>query len=252
MSVLTPSESARQAPSRPASGSLRRPSLIAGSALVLMTVFSIYGVFGPVEALVTPGDASRTAVDVTASETLFRSGIASLIVVVILDVIVAAALFEVFASVNRAVSMTAAWFRLAYSAVFLVAIVQLLEVPALEGEGEQMLLAVEAFNRIWDIGLILFAVHLLLIGYLAFRSGFMAKIFGILLGIAGLGYLADGFGTVLAPDLSIGVARFVFIGEVALIFWLLIKGRRTTGSPIMKEERLLGEAPTRPAGIPDA
>ncbi|MEC5199194.1 phosphoglycerol transferase MdoB-like AlkP superfamily enzyme [Arthrobacter sp. PL16] len=252
MSVLTPSESARQVPAHPASGSLRRPSLIAGSALLLMTVFSIYGVFGPVETLVTAGDPSRTAVDVAASETLFRSGIASLIIVVILDVIVAAALFEVFASVNRAVSMTAAWFRLAYSAVFLVAIVQLLEVPVLLGKGEQMLLAVESFNRMWDIGLVLFAVHLLLVGYLAFRSGFMAKIFGILLGIAGLGYLADGFGAVLAPDLTIGVARFVFIGEVALIFWLLIKGRRTTVGPIMKEQQLLAGAPTRPPGVPDA
>ncbi|MCU1518258.1 MAG: hypothetical protein JWQ75_2979, partial [Pseudarthrobacter sp.] len=71
------------------------------------------------------------------------------------------------------------------------------------------------------------ALHLLLIGYLAYRSGFMARIFGVLLIIAGLGYLADGFLTVLAPDFTFSFALYVFVGEVALIFWLLIMGRRT-------------------------
>ena len=54
----------------------------------------------------------------------------------------------------------------------------------------------------------------------------MPKIFGILLLIAGLGYLADGFGTVLIPEYSISIEQFTFVGEVALIFWLLISGSR--------------------------
>jgi hypothetical protein len=54
----------------------------------------------------------------------------------------------------------------------------------------------------------------------------MARVFGILLVVAGLGYLADGFGAVLVSDYSISIGQFTFIGEVALIFWLLIKGSR--------------------------
>lgn len=79
--------------------------------------------------------------------------------------------------------------------------------------------------------LILFAVHLLLIGYLAYRSGFMATGLGILLVLAGLGYLLDGLGTLLMPGYSVSVAQFTFVGEVALIFWLLIRGRRDQDSP---------------------
>jgi hypothetical protein len=86
--------------------------------------------------------------------------------------------------------------------------------------------ALEAFELIWQAGLILFAVHLLLIGYLAYRSGFMARVFGILLVVAGLGNLIDGLGTLLIPGYVISLAQFTFVGEVALIFWLLIKGRR--------------------------
>jgi hypothetical protein len=102
-------------------------------------------------------------------------GAAALVAVVVLDVIVAAALFEVFKLVNRGLSMMAAWFRLAYSAVFLVAI---------------------------------------------------CRLFGVLLIIAGLGYLADGFATILVADFPFSFAVFVFGGEVALIFWLLIRGRQ--------------------------
>jgi hypothetical protein len=54
----------------------------------------------------------------------------------------------------------------------------------------------------------------------------MAKVFGILLVVAGIGYLIDGFGTVLVPNYSINIAQFTFVGEAALMFWLLIKGTR--------------------------
>ena len=93
----------------------------------------------------------------------------------------------------------AAWFRVAYAAVYLVAIIQLVIALGLLDDPAQALRAVNAYDTIWHVGLILFGVHLLLIGYLAYRSGFMPKIFGILLVVAGLGYLVDGFVLVLVP-----------------------------------------------------
>ena len=61
---------------------------------------------------------------------------------------------------------------------------------------------------------------------LAYRSNFMSKVFGFLLLIAGLGYLVDGFGAVLVPGYALDIGRFTFVGEAALMFWLLIKGSR--------------------------
>jgi hypothetical protein len=60
----------------------------------------------------------------------------------------------------------------------------------------------------------------------------MPRIFGALLVLAGLGYLADGIGFLLVPDFSPTFALFTFIGEVALIFWLLISGRRLSDRAI--------------------
>lgn len=53
------------------------------------------------------------------------------------------------------------------------------------GDADQSLRAVEAFDTVWHVGLILVGVHLLLIGCLAHRSGFISKIIGVLLVVAG-------------------------------------------------------------------
>jgi hypothetical protein len=210
----------------PDTQSLRRASLTAGIALALIVVLAPFATFGAVGGLVTPGDAAKTAQDILGSEGLFRWGIASLILVVILDVIVAAALFTVFQPVNRTLSTMAAWFRATYAAVYLVAISQLAIALGLLGDPNQALRAVDAFDTVWHVGLNLFGVHLLLLGLLAYRSGFMHKIFGILLVIAGLGYLVDGFAAVLIPDYSMNISGFTFVGEATLMLWLLIKGSR--------------------------
>ena len=216
-----------EAPSQ-ATRSQRRASLTAGIALALLAALSVFGNFIAINPLVTLGDAAKTAENILASETMFRMGIASLILVVIGDIIVASALLTLFRPVNRGVSTTAAWFRAAYAAVYLTGISQLLVAVTVLADPGQASGAIEAFSTIWQASLILFAVHLLLEGYLAYRSGFMPKIFGILLVVAGLGYLADGFGAVLISGYSFGIGRFTFLGEVALILWLLIKGTRLT------------------------
>lgn len=90
----------------------------------------------------------------------------------------------------------------------------------------QQIAASSTLFRIGIVCLILFGIHLLLIGYLAHRAGYLPKVFGVLVLIAGLGYLVDGIGIVLRGDHTVGLGQFTFVGEVALIFWLLISGRR--------------------------
>jgi hypothetical protein len=205
---------------------LRTASLTAGLALALMAVLAPFSVFGAIGALVIPGDAAGTAQNIAESQSLFRWGIASLILVVILDIVIAVALLTLFEPVNRSLSIMAAAFRLTYAAVYLVGIIQLVVALKLLGDPAQAMRAIDAYDTIWNVGLILFGVHLLLIGYLAYRSGYMAKVFGILLVVAGLGYAVDGFGLVLVPGYALDIGRFTFVGEVAFIFWLLIKGSR--------------------------
>lgn len=112
---------------------IRSASLTAGVGVLLMSALAGFGYFAAVEGLVTPGDAARTASDISASEGLFRLGVISLFLVVALDVVVACGLYRVFSPVSQGLSLLAAWLRIVYGGVFMVAIGQLVGVPRLLG-----------------------------------------------------------------------------------------------------------------------
>jgi hypothetical protein len=221
-----------------ASRSTRKASVIAGLGLLLMAGLAGFAKLVVVDGLVTPGDAAKTAEDIIASEGMFRFGIASLYLVVILDVVVAWALMRVFSPVNMSVSRLGAWFRLAYAGVFMVALSQLAGIPHLlqderysavfgaDQSRAQALLRFDAFNDIWFAGLVLFGAHLLIIGYLAYKSGYVPRPLGILIAIAGFGYCFDTFSAVLSQGSPITISTVTFIGEFLLACWLLIRGRR--------------------------
>jgi Domain of unknown function (DUF4386) len=211
---------------------IRTASTTAGIALVLLVLLAAFGDLVVMGRLVVEGDAVRTAANFADSETLFRLGIASLLVVAGLDIVVAWALFTVFEPVSSRLSMLAAWFRVVYAAIFAVAIAQLVGMlrllPEAHGMAAQVLSGVHAYEDIWTAGLVLFGFHLILLGVLALRASYAPVLLGILLVVAGLGYVVDGFGVMLFAGYGANVAAFTFVGEVVLIVWLLVSGRRIT------------------------
>jgi hypothetical protein len=92
----------------------------------------------------------------------------------------------------------------------------------------EALLKIESFQDIWLISLLLFGLHLVLIGYLTYRSGYAPRVLGVLLVIAGLGYLVDSLGGTFSKSYAINISAVTFIGEALLMVWLLVKGRHLT------------------------
>jgi hypothetical protein len=191
-----------------------KAGLIAGLGLLAMSVLAGFANFSVLEQVSTPDDTTTAP---------FRLAVLALVLVVALDVLVAWALREFFAPVHHAIATLAAWFRLAYAAVFLVAIAELFAAV-----GSQRALArIDEFRGVWDLGLVLFGVHLVLIGYLAHRSRNVPTVLGVLVAVAGLGYVVDGAATVLVADYSVNLAAVTFVGEVLLMLWLLVRARGT-------------------------
>jgi hypothetical protein len=96
-----------------------------------------------------------------------------------------------------------------------------------------------AFNDIWYVGQSLFGLHLLLIGYLAYRSGYVPRLLGALIAISGLGYAADSLGAVLSSGSWTDISAFTFIGEFLLALWLLIRARSIAVSTSALDEEPL-------------
>jgi hypothetical protein len=67
-------------------------------------------------------------------------------------------------------------------------------------------------------------------GMLVIRSGFIPRVFGYLLMIAGAAYLASATATLLLPQYAPMVSQVALpleVAEVPIIFWLLIWGAKT-------------------------
>lgn len=217
---------------------LRTFALVAGIGLLLMTIMAPIANFGIIEKLIVPGNAAGTAGNIEASAGLFRIGIGIFLIVAVLDVVVAWALYLLLKPVSNSISLLAAWFRIVYAAILACALNNLLTVLQLLNGTDylhafdinqlhsQVMLFLNAFTDGWNLGLLIFGLHLLVLGYLAFTSGYIPKILGILVTVAGLGYAVDGVGKILSPDYHLSLAMFTFVGEVLLIFWLLWKGIR--------------------------
>lgn len=205
--------------------------------MLLMAVLSGFGSFFAGAGLVTPGDAAKTVEDISASEGLFRWGVLSLYGVVVLDVVVAWALFRFFSPVRIGLARLAAWFRLAYGAVFMLAIGQLTGLADLvtaerysgvftaEQIQGQTLLKVDAFDDLWMAGLILFGTHLVIVGYLVYVSGYVPRLLGVLLVVAGAGYIFDSVASTVLASPPGTVATVTFLGEFLLAVWLVARSR---------------------------
>lgn len=234
MSPTTPGMAAiapRRHPLNFTTWSPRTAAVVAGWSLALMAVLAGLSNFGAIVPLIARGDATQTAQNISDSPVLFSFGIAGFLLVAILDVIVAGALYVVFKSVNRRLSSAAGWMRAVYAVLLVAAVSQLVIGFSLLDHPESALPVLESFNTIWVISQgFLFGTSMLLVGYLAYRAEFIAKVFGILLAIAGIGYFADAVGMAFVPDFTAVFAQFLFVGEVVLIFWLLIRGRHLPAS----------------------
>ena len=206
--------------------SLRQAALVAGLGLLVLAVLAGIVNFSVLQKLIVPDDAPTTARNIAAAQGLFRLAIGGFFAVAILDVVVAWGLYIVFQPVNRSLSLLAAVFRVVYATMLAIALNNLLSALQLVGRAE-FLRGFGTDQSGWDLALIVFGLHLFVLGILVFRSGKSGlRVLGILVIAAGLGYLVDGCGKLLVPTYSLTVAMYTFIGEVLLMFWLLWKGIR--------------------------
>jgi len=208
----------------------RTAAIIAGTGLLLMAILSPIAYLNTFQKLVKFDDPALTAQNILNSIGAFRTAILLLFAVALLDVLVAWGLYIVLMPVNKNLSALAAWLRVIYSGIFIYAISKLyVALQVITADGKQAMTFLKAFQSIWDMGLILFGFHLLLLGYLSFKSGYVPKWLGFFLLLAALGYIVDGLGKTLSPTYNLSISQFTFIGEVFLIFWLLWRGIKGFG-----------------------
>jgi hypothetical protein len=213
--------------------SQRQAAWVAGFASLLMFVGAMVAELYARQRLIVPGDAAQTAQNLLTEPGAFRLGMAAYLLVLVGDLLAAWALYVFFVGVNRHLSLFAAWIRLVYTAVYAMALSKLLVGFALvqDGAAAHAMGAFQEFELGWAVGMVFFGLHVLLLGYLAWRSGFVPKVLGGLLLLAGLAYLGDNLAKLLWVDYAAYQVIFTAIvaipavlGELGLGIWLLLRG----------------------------
>lgn len=216
--------------------SLRKAALIAGFGLLIMAIAAPYAELYVMPKLIVAGNTAETAQNITDHKMLFLSAFFGYLITFICDVLVAWALYVLLVPVSKSFSLLTAWFRLIYTAIAVFALVNLVMVfklvdiesyLSLLGTDQlqaQVKLSLNEFGYGWSVAFFFFSIHLGMLGYLVFKSGYIPKIMGILLVITGLGYLTDTLRPFLFPEANMPWIMITFFGELIFMLWLLIRG----------------------------
>lgn len=189
---------------------------------------------------------SETASNLLANEFLFRTGIASHLTSSILFALSIFLLYKLFKPIDSHLSRLMISPVIAQIAVFLVLeIFNLTALLVLKND------RVVGFNdaqkqeisflllRMYRLGIgasqLFWGLCFIPFGMLAYKSGFLPRILGILLIISGIGYITDGFTFILLQRTDYlrlqPFVRITFIGFLLTMLWLLIKGVYEYKSP---------------------
>ncbi len=213
---------------------------IAGILAILLVVLGPFSLIYVPSTLIVPGDATATADNIRSSESLFRTAIISDLVIFFDEIVLTVLLYVLLRPVSRTLSLVAAFARLSMAVIQGInQLPSLIVLLLLSGAGyfaafepSQLDALVLLFLNAREYGVYIwqsvFVLHLVVLGYLVFKSGYFPRVLGVLLILGALGYLTDSFGNILFPNyepiFGVVVAVTSIIGELPFFLWLLIKG----------------------------
>ena len=234
-SVTNLNDDRRLAQTRAAS--VQRYARIAGVLFLLSLVAGGFGeAYVPLKLIVS-ADASATARNIHAFNSLFRWGFAIYLIEGVCDIALSLIFYVLLRPVHRNLALLAAFFGLVSTAVFAVAALFYFAPSFILGGADYLksfspdqlnTLALLSF-KFYGYGGMLFTafygIACIIRGYLIFRSEYFPKALGVLLTLAGLGFVAKNLTLVVAPAYASDVLLLpMFLAGVSLTVWFLVKG----------------------------
>jgi hypothetical protein len=208
---------------------------------LLYLVFSIAAVFGEffVPSLIVSGDATATARNIGAAEFTYRFGILTGLVTNILFLLVVLSLYDLLKDVAvKPARLMVALVAVGVTVSLANLIVRFAPLVLLSGAGylsaftkPQLDALAIGCLRLHANGVtfttVFWGLWLFPFGVLVVKSGFLPRILGFLLMVAGFAYVATSITTLILPAYRQVVSQVMmplYFGELPIVFWLLIKG----------------------------
>ena len=221
--------------------SIKKQARVAGLLYFLASLPAPFGLIYVPTKLIVLNDATATANNIRASESLLRLGIGCELLSSIMFILVVVALYRLFKPVNETHALAMMILILISIPISLLSVVN--EVVALMVVSGADFLSVFDARQLDALAYILMRLHsrailvaeifwglwLIPFGILVVQSRFIPRILGYLLFLAALGYLASSLTFLLLPGYGPVVDKFASqlpLCELPIILWLLIWGAR--------------------------
>ena len=222
--------------------STRKNARVAGFLYLLIAIIAPLRLLYIPNTLFVHGDATATANNIAAHESLFRIGIVGDLLVGTIVLFLVLALYRLFKAVdqNLAVLVVILGGLMPAAIYFLNTLNDAAALMLVRGgdflsvfDRTQLDALAMLFLRLHDHGVVaneaFWGLWLFPFGILVFRSGFLPRFLGVWLIINGVAYLMLSLTGVLLPRYEVMLSRIALpalLGEIAIILWLVIMGAR--------------------------
>lgn len=210
---------------------------IAGVLFLLSMIAGGFGEFYVPSKLIVSRDAAATANNITAFMSLFRLSFASYLVEAVCDVALAWIFYVLLRPVRRDLALLAAFFGLVSTATFAIAELFYFAASFILGGADYLkafspeqvsslaMLSLKFYGVGSGVFMVFYGIACILRGYLIFRSDYLPKVLGVLLALAGVGFVTHNFLLILAPAYASDFLLLpMFLAGVSLTVWFLAKG----------------------------
>lgn len=213
----------------------KKNALLAGLSYLALIIIGIYGFAYVLPQTIIEGDIPKTIENIQSNSFAFRIGIFSILVMNVISILLVIYLYRLLACINKTMGLFMLILMLFGSGISMLnevnhfAMIIINNMNGFSNSENQNL--TELFSVIHKhgshIAVIFWGLWLFPLGALVYKLDTrISKFIGLMLVIAGVGYLVDVIALFLYPDLQIPtLSDFTFIGELLLTIWLLAQSR---------------------------
>lgn len=204
---------------------------ITGYSLLLMAIIAGFAFGYAFPKIFNPGQLDIVQSNLAGNLQLYKLMLLAILIVLLLDLLVSWTLYRYFKNDNKKIALLSSILRIVYTVIFGIAVFYLTKnLHPTETSNEIIINNFQLFHSIWSAGLIIFGIHLLLVGILMKLHTRIPKILWYLALIAGASYVVVHFLklTFFQSDftriLEMILALPMTIGELGLAVWIIFKG----------------------------
>ena len=227
--------------------SRQQTARLGGALYIAMGLPAAFAIVYIPSVFIVPGDATATASRIAASAGLYRFGILADLLCGVFAIWLATVLYDLFKVVDRAQARLMVGFVFGMVAIGTVLTV-LMAAPLVLTSGANYLAAFDKHQLdaltlgFWGLraqgiraATMYWGVWLLPLGILVYKSGFLPRLLGVLVFVAGCSYVVDCLVYFFFPHYA-GIVALVSAvpqaaGELGFSGWMLIKGVRPDRAP---------------------